>query len=161
MRKRVALLIAVLALSLSLCAYAAAEEEGVPSIDEKMFKDAKQTLVYFDAGDYESASALVAFADADELQKFVEGNFTTIGSGVQSEVSVAYWTGSTWELAVPVAEPSEEDVEALILLTSDGTSFSGYSYATWGDVEAGYEACDYVVWNEEYIPNAPHIVEDN
>lgn len=160
MRKRVALLLAALVLSLSLCACAAAED-GVPSINEKLFKDAKQTLVYFDAGDYDSAAALVGFADAEELRKFAEGNFTTIGNGVQSQVSVAYWTGSAWDLAVPVSEPSEDDVEALVLITSDGKSFSGYSYATWGDVETQYQACDYVVWNEEYLPNAPHIVEDN
>ncbi len=160
MRKRVVLLLAALALSLSLCACAAAET-GVPSVDEKMFTDAKQTLVYFDAGDYDSAAALLSFADAEELRKFAEGNFTSIGSGVQSTVSVAYWTGGVWELAVPVAEPSDEAIEALILVTADGTSFSGYSYATWGDVEAEYGACDYVVWNEEYVPNAPHIVEDN
>lgn len=160
MRKRVATLLAALALSLSLCACAAAEA-GVPSIDDRMFKDAKQTLVYFDAGDYDSAAALVDFADADELRKFVEGNFTTIGNGVQSEVSVAYWTGSAWELAVPVSEPSAENVEVLILVSSDGKSFSGYSYADWGDVEEKYASCDYVVWNEEYVPNMPQIIEDN
>lgn len=160
MRKRVAMLFAALALSLSLCACAAAEA-GVPSIDDRMFKDAKQALVYFDAGDYDSAAALVGFADAEELRKFVEGNFTSIGNGVQSEVSVAYWTGSAWELAVPVAEPSGSDVEVLILITSDGVSFSGYSYATWGDVEEEYATCDYVVWNEEYVPNMLQIVEDN
>ncbi len=160
MRKRVAMLFVALVLSLSLCACAAAET-GVPSIDDRMFKDAKQVLVYFDAGDYDSAAALVGFADAKELRKFVEGNFTSIGSGVQSKVSVAYWTGSAWELAVPVAEPNGSDVEVMILVTSDGESFSGYSYSTWGDVEEEYATCDYVVWNEEYIPSMPQIVEDN
>ncbi len=160
MRKRVALLLGALVLALSLSACAVAEA-GVPSIDDKMFKDAKQALVYFDAGDYESAAALVGFADADELQTFVEGNFKTIGSGVQSEVSVAYWTGSTWELAVPLAEPRDADVEALILITDDGKNFTGYSYAKWGDVESEYNGCDYVVWNQEYVSNTPYIIEDN
>lgn len=159
MRKTVVLCVMTLIMSLSLCACATAEAD-VPSIDEGMFGDAKQALAYFDAGDFDSAAALVECADAQELQNFVEGNFQAIGAGVQSKVSVAYWTGSVWELAVPVAEPDEENVEVLILLTSDGKSFSGYSYATWGDVKAEYETCDYVVWNEEYISDALRIIED-
>lgn len=158
MRRRIALLISVLMISLSLCVPTLAESD-VPSIDDALFADAKQALVYFDSGDFDSAASLLEFADADELSKFVSGNFSTIGSGVQTTVSVAYWTGNAWELAVPLQEPVADDVEALILLTEDGTSFTGYAYATWGQVSKEYASCTYVVWNEEYVPSDPYVVE--
>jgi hypothetical protein len=159
MRKRVTGLLVALSLLIMVCAYAAAEA-GVPSIDDKLFKGAKQTLVYFDAGDFDSAAGLLGFADAGELSEFAE-IFTALGGGVQTTVSVAYWTGSDWALAVPLSAPGDAAVEALVLHTADGKSFSGCSYADWGQVETAYAACNYVVWNEEYISNTPRIIEDN
>ena len=86
MRKRIALLISAFLFSLSLCA----AQAEVPAIDDQLFVNAKQALVYFGGGDFESAADLLGFADAEELSKFVTGNYTTIGAGVQTAVSVAY-----------------------------------------------------------------------
>ena len=74
---------------------------------------------------------------AEEWQKFAE-SFSQLDSGtVQREVSVAYWQGSCWYLAVPVTEPKTDSVEALVLRSDDGSTFSGYKYATWGEVKGG------------------------
>ncbi|MGI6238169.1 MAG: hypothetical protein ACOYI5_00895 [Christensenellales bacterium] len=160
MGRRVALALTALALSLVLggCAFA---EADVPAIHDFLFLEAKQSLMYFDEGEYEYAAMLLGFADADELSKFVTKNYETIGAGVQTKVSVAYWTGAAWSLAVPLNEPSDAEVEALVLISADGLNFSGYQYATWGQVEEAYAACSYVIWNEEYVESAPRIIGDN
>ena len=97
---------------------------------------------------------------AEEWQKFAE-SFSQLDSGtVQREVSVAYWQGSCWYLAVPVTEPKTDSVEALVLRSDDGSTFSGYKYATWGEVKGGYQSSDYVTWNEEYVAGTPVIIAD-
>ena len=51
-------------------------------------------------------------------------------------------------------------MEALVLRSDDGSAFSGYKYATWGEVKGGYQASDYVTWNEEYVAGTPVIIAD-
>ena len=60
-----------------------------------------------------------------------------------------------------MTEPNRDGVEALVLRSDDGAAFSGYKYATWGDVKSGYQASDYVVWNEEYVAGTPVIIADS
>lgn len=150
----------LMALLLSACACA----EGVPSISDDLFSAAKEALGLLSYGEYARVSEALPFSgaapSADEWQKFAE-SFTTLGSGtVQREVSVAYWQESCWYLAVPVSEPNRDAVEALLLRSDDGLAFSGYKYSTWGEVKAGYQASDYVVWNEEYVAGTPVIIAD-
>lgn len=149
--KKIISIIAILSLLFSFAAFG---ESAVIELDEQLFADAKQALVYFEAADYESAAVLLEFADAAELEKFITGNYTTFGAEpVQTTVSVAWWTGSAWILAVPLYEPGTPEVETLVLLTGpDCTTFCGYTYALWGDVETVLAECDYVTWNEEYVP---------
>ena len=97
---------------------------------------------------------------ASEWQNFAEGNFSTLGGDVQTDYSVAYWTGSCWKLAVPVTVPDSGSVEALVLTSDDGSSFSGYRYSTWSDVQSGYEASSYVSWSREYVSVSPYIDGD-
>lgn len=147
-------IISIISLFMLVFCTAANAESPVIELNEQLFADAKQALVYFEAADYESAAALLGFADAAELEKFITGNYTTFGAdAVQTTVSVAWWTGSAWMIAVPLYEPEAPEVEALVLLTNntDCSTFCGYTYARWGDVEAVIAECDYVTWNEEYI----------
>lgn len=156
--KKIVCAIALLAMIFSTAVYA---ESAVIELDGQLFADAKQALIYFEAGDYEAAAGLLEFADAEELEKFITGNYTTFGSGtVQTNVSVAWWTGSAWMIAVPLYAPETPDVEALMLMTNnvDCTSFCGYTYALWGDIETALAGCDYVIWNEEYIPEDAMVV---
>ena len=44
--------------------------------------------------------------------------------------------------------------------SDDGSTFSGYKYATWGEVKGGYQSSDYVTWNEEYVAGTPVIIAD-
>ena len=150
----------LMALLLSVCACA----EGVPSISDDLFAAAKEALGLLSYGEYARVSEVLPFSggapSAEEWQKFAE-SFATLSSGtVQREVSVAYWQGSCWYLAVPVSEPDRDSVEALMLRSDDGTAFSGYKLSNWGEVKSGYQASDYVVWNEEYVAGTPVIVAD-
>ena len=157
--KKIISFVSLLAILFSIPAHA---ESIVTELDEQFFADAKQSLVYFEAADYEAAAELLKFADAEELEKFITGNYLTFGQDlVQTVVSVAWWTGNAWMIAVPLYAPEAPEIEALVLLTNtvdDCTAFCGYTYALWGDVEAVLAECDYVIWNEEYIPEDSMVI---
>lgn len=153
----------VILAALLACFGAQAEGSAVPALDEQLFADAKAALVYFEAGDYDSAAQILQFADAEELGRFIEGNYLTLGAGVQTEVSVAWWNGSAWNLGVPLYEPADPFVESLVLTTheDDGAAFCGYMYAMWSEIEAWIAECDYVVWNQEYTDDASFVIYED
>lgn len=151
----------MLVLALLCCAAALAE---VPKLGEGMFKYAKNTLSCLAGGAYDKIVTAVPFSDvspsADEWAGFAEGAFSDLtGSTPQKKYAVAYWTGEVWKIAVPVSEPSNADVEALVLFSEDGKTFSGYSYATWGKVEKAYREAEYVQWNDEYNGSTSVVIE--
>jgi len=132
---------------------------AVPGIGNGLFANAKEAVSLLSYGEFDRVVAILPFSgsapSAAEWQSFAQ-NFSSLGSGtVQREVSVAYWTGNSWNLAVPVLAPDSDKVEALVLTSDDGLGFSGYKYARWGEVRMGYENADYVIWNKEYVPANP------
>ena len=135
---------------------------AVPNLSDGLFSSAKQGLVYLASGEYERVVTTLPFSDvapsADEWQRFA-GNFSDL-SNVQTDYAVAFWMGSVWALAVPVHAPTDGSVEAIVLASDDGTTFSGYRYATWSQVEAQLGQCDHVTWNQEYVPGTPVVVAD-
>jgi len=163
MKRHIAILLTVLMLFMSAAACA---EGAVPQVSANLFLSAKQALVYLASGEYERLVTLLPFSGvapgASEWQGFAEGNFMTLSgeTPVQTEYSVAYWTGIDWKLAVPVYAPDNGNVEALVLTTSDGMTFSGYRYCKWSEVMPEYEAAAYVTWNKEYVGAAPMISVD-
>ena len=136
-----------------------AQAQSGTTFNVRLFADAKKALPLLEAEDYEGASAVLVAFSADELRNFVRDNIFTFGEGVQTTVSVAFWMQKYWIVAVPVAEPSSPDVEALALKSTDGETFCGYQYAVWSDVEDASSQCDYVVWNEEYLPDELFVIE--
>ncbi len=154
---------ALLLSALLLCAPLACAEE-VPAISDGLFSAAKEALSLLSYGEYGRVSEVLPFSGeapgAEEWESFA-GNFSTLDSGtVQRDISVAYWDGSCWWLAVPVREPSVDSVEAMLLRSDDGSTISGYRYADWGSVKSGYGSSNYVKWNEEYVAGTPVIVAD-
>lgn len=122
-------------------------------IDDALFNIAKQSVFYLDTGDYATASSLLGCADAEALKLMVEENFTTLGGGLaQTHISVAFYISGNWFLAVPTAEPSLPEVEALVLNCGLGDSVLEARFMLWGDVELGLDVAEAVIWNEEYIP---------
>lgn len=158
--RSVALLIALLLIAAS-SAYAS--EIEIPRIADTLFDSAKQALFYLSSGEYERLVTLLPFSDvapsAKEWQNFVEGNFKSLVD-VQTEYSVSYWSGEFWSLAVPASNPDSDDVEALVLTSEDGETFSGCCYAIWKDVKEDYEASAYVVWNKEFVDGLPQLTVD-
>ena len=67
--------------------FAGAEE--YPGFNSNLMDDAKSVLKKFDAGDYSGAADILGCADASELEKFVTGNFSQFGGGVQTTYAVA------------------------------------------------------------------------
>ena len=63
-------------------------------------------------------------------------------------------------VAVPIQEPDRADVEVLALSSEDGSTFNGYSYGTWSQVEGGYSQSSHVQWNDEYVGGTPTVVAD-
>ena len=151
MRRILLLVLAVCLIFSSL----AAQAVSVSDISDSMFLNAKKAIYLLATEDYESIVEILPFSgegpSAEEWASFA-GNFTSLSPDlVQTDISVAYWTGSNWNLAVPVSVPSNGNVEALILISDDGHNFTGYRYSTWSNVSSGYQASDYVVWNKEYV----------
>ena len=113
-------------------------------------------------GEYARVSEALPFSggapSAEEWQMFAE-SFSTLDSGtVQREVSVAYGRVPAGIWPCRSRSRTRDSVEALMLRSDDGATFSGYKYATWGEVKSGYAASDYVEWNEEYVAGTPVII---
>lgn len=153
------ILIAVL-----LCAMSAHAQ--TPALSENMFKYTKATLTALAGGAYEKIVANLPFSggspSAKEWKSLAEGSFTSLpGSDPQTQYAAAWWNGQMWKIAVPVAEPEHAQVEALVLFSEDGCSFTGYSCAPWGSVEQDMQKADYVTWNEEYFSSTSVFVESD
>ena len=92
-----------IALVLMLLCVAITAQAEVPQISDDLFSCAKKAVVYLSSGEYERLVTLLPFSgdapSASEWQNFAEGNFSTLGGDVQTDYSVAYWTGSCWKLA--------------------------------------------------------------
>lgn len=136
----------------------------VPSLSENMFKYAKGTLSCLASGAYDKIVTSVPFSgvspSADELAGFAEGGFTDLpGSTPQTKYAVAYWTGVSWKIAVPVSEPNSASVETLVLISEDGQSVTGYGCSSWSQVSSEYESSNYVHWNAEYNASTSAVVE--
>ena len=159
MKRYISLILTILL----LCTAASAHAE-VPQLSGELFSSAKQALYYLASGEYERLVTLLPFSDvapsASEWQKFAEGNFATLANGVQTDYAVAYWNGSCWKVAVPVAAPNHGSVESMVLTSSDGHTFSGYRYCDWNSVKSEYETAAYVTWNKEFVDSSPMIAID-
>ena len=137
---------------------------SAPSLSENMFKYAKASLAALADGSYEKLVANLPFSgmspSAKEWRSLAEKGFSDlVGSDPQTKYAVAYYSGGVWKIAVPVSAPSSGNVETLVLISEDGSSFTGYSCAPWHSVESEYRSADYVTWNEEYSAAASVFVE--
>lgn len=161
MRKRI--LAAILA-ALLLFASALAESSP-PKLSDDLFAQAKEALSRLSYGEYAQISGLLSWSSSAPETSFWEGlagKFRTLNNGtVQRDVAVGWWAGSAWYIAVPLAEPNSEQVEAMVFASSDGQRFSGAAKSLWGDVRDAYESSDFVRWNVEYVAGTPVIENDD
>lgn len=145
------------------CAVTAQAE--VPSLSEKLFKYTKSALGALASGEYDKLVSSLPFSglspSADEWRNFAQGSFSSLSGKPQSKYAVAYWTGHAWKIAVPVAEPSSDHVETFVLISEDGSSFSGYGCTGWGRVKSEYQNSSYVCWNEEYNASTSVVIESD
>ena len=155
MKKTLCLVLVLLLIG--ACALAA-----VPQLSNGLFSDAKKAVAYLASGEYERLVTLLPFSgvapSAAEWEGFAR-NYSTL-SGVQQDYAVAYWAGGSWRIAVPLHTPDYGGVEVLMLLSGDGSTLTGYRYATWGQVEGEYSASDHVIWNREYVGASPQVYAD-
>ncbi len=153
----------IAALMIAACAPALAD---VPSLNSKMIKFAKAALTCLASGDYDRVVTGLPFSglspSADEWRSFAQGSFSSLsGSDPQTKYAVAWWTGRNWRVAVPVRKPDKGSVEALVLTSEDGSSFSGYACLDWASVQSGYASSDYVIWKDEYSGASSATVEND
>ena len=151
-------------LIVALACMSASALAEVPSLSESMFKYAKGALSSLASGAYDKVVTSLPFSDvspsADEWRSFAKGSFSSLsGSSPQTKYAVAYWTGRAWKIAVPVSEPSSGSVETLVLLSEDGSTFSGYGCSSWSSVCSEYQSSNYIVWNDEYNSSISAVVE--
>lgn len=147
-----------------LAAMSVAALAEVPSLSESLFKYAKGALTCLASGAYDKVVTSLPFSDvspsADEWRSFAKGSFSSLSGGnPQTKYAVAYWTGRAWKIAVPVSTPDSGSVETLVLLSEDGSTFSGYGCSSWSSVCSEYQNSNFVVWNDEYNSSVSAIVE--
>lgn len=157
--KSILALIFVIALLLPM---ALAEGSVVPG--ENSYKAAKESVSLISYGEYGMALKklkLDAVMTEKQLKKYIDENCKEIYRGsVQTEVSVAWYDGQNWLLAVPFEAPEDDAVGALLFqMNADASGFTGISFLRWGEVVEGYSCSEQVFWNVEYSPNYV-IVED-
>ena len=152
----------MICLALILLLVGATAFAAAPQLSDTLFQYAKQAVVYLSSGEYERLVTLLPFSDvapsASEWERFA-GNFASL-SGAQYDYAVGYWTGTGWNIAVPLQAPEAGSVETLVLNSDDGSTFCGYRYATWSQVEAEYTVSEHVIWNKEYVSGAAMVVTD-
>ena len=158
MKRLAAIAIAIL---LCLCTIANAD---VPPLSDRMFDCAKGAISALAAGQYDRLVTSMPFSDispsADEWQSFAQGAFSSlVGSDPQTYYAVAYRIGNFWKIAVPISDPGSDGVEALVLVSEDGSTISGYARSTWGSIRSEYESSEYVKWNHEYVSSTSAIIE--
>lgn len=136
---------------------------AAPSFSDKLFGRAKDAVSLISYGEYEKAVETLGLSmGASELEEFVSDDLSDIFYvSVQKEVSVAYYTGKRWIVAVPIEEPSDDNVMALALSSSDGSSFDAYRAMNWGDVMKGVNQAEESEWNVAYEQGEAYLVPDN
>ena len=152
----------ILIAAILLCTGIACASAPAPS--NALFTYISDAMNLLSAGAYDRVVASVPFADAapsaDEWRNFALGNFATLTNTVpQNRYIVVYWSGSVWKVAMPVQEPSSDDVEVLVLSSEDGESFIGYGCSLWGNIRREYESSTYVRWTEEYHNTTSAVIE--
>ncbi len=152
----------MLCVTLALLLIGAAALADVPQLSSSLFSSAKQAVGYLASGEYERLVTLLPFSDvapsADEWKSFA-GNYSDF-SNIQSDYAVAFYSGGIWVVAVPLQVPESGSVEVLALSSEDGSTFNGYRYATWSQVEKAYSQSSHVQWNDEYVGGTPTVVAD-
>ncbi|MBQ8953324.1 MAG: hypothetical protein IJ048_04360 [Clostridia bacterium] len=146
-----------LVLSLLLAAAPLALAESIPS--DQYFIRGKDALGLLAQGREQEALDKLAFSYAqsdasnERFLQFVKDYLPALSEQtVQRDVAVCYWeaVSSQWLLAIPISEPTSDDVMALVLMSSDFETFTGYAALSWAEVNEGTAASEYVWWNVEY-----------
>ena len=149
-------------LTLALMIIGCSALAGTPQFSDSLFSSAKQAVSYLASGEYERLVTLLPFSgvapSAAEWESFA-ASFSDL-SNVQQDYAVAFWTGSVWVVAVPIQTPDDGSVEGLALSSEDGSTFNGYRYCTWSQIESAYGKSDHVLWNNEYVDGTPTVVTD-
>ena len=154
MFRKLTVLLLILALALSVCPALA---DSAPQ--DQCFMRAKDALYALAQGDNALALDKLAFSYAspddsdDQFLQFVKDYLPLLSADtVQTEVAVCYYesVSGQWLLAIPISEPVSDDVMALVLMSGDLSTFSGYAALSWAEVNDGVALSDSVYWNTEY-----------
>ena len=152
----------IICLALALLMIGAIALADAPQLSSGLFACAKQAVGYLASGEYERLVTLLPFSGvapgAAEWERFA-GVYSNL-SDIQSDYAVAFWSGGVWVVAVPLQVPDSGSVEVLALSSEDGSTFNGYHYATWAQVESALQASEHVQWNEEYVVGTPMVIAD-
>lgn len=155
MKKRILSILILAALSIVSAFGAYAEAPLAPN--ENAYRNAKEAVSLISYGEYGMALqrlSLTHVMTAQALKSYIDINCREIYRGsVQTEVSVAWFDGMIWNIAVPFEAPDDEAVGALVFQLQSPEQFSSVYFMRWGDVQASYSMSRYVYWNVEYIPN--------
>ena len=138
---------------------------ALAEIDMELFDRAKAALSYISYGEYAYALEEMGLSSnknaVQKLKALVKKSLSTALYGeVQVEIAVCYQTDKGYKLCVPVENPGVGGVEALVMLSKDGESFSGYRAEAWTDCVAEAALSVESIWCEQIYALEPVIIAD-
>jgi len=130
---------------------------------EEFYNTGRNALMLLSHGDVDGALELIAFQFPAEDMTYSEEGFRQIVEGkyqpfldenasVQA-IAVAFYMDNLWYLALPVCEPTSDDIETLVLISPDQAVFTGYAALSWSAVLEMSDLAEENYWNVEYKPD--------
>lgn len=158
MRRLTAVLLVLLLVAIPTTALA-------KEFNSKLFASAKEAVSLISYGENKKALKKLGLKAESKsvvaLTEFVDENLSEISYITpQTDVAVCYQIEKGYKLAVPLEAPDSAYVNALVLLSKDGQSFSGYRAMSWGEVEDEIAQSESVIWKDKYDPGTPVILAD-
>lgn len=154
-RVRISLCLLLAILLTAGSALAAQPEDG-------FYDTGREALYQMATGDLDGAVARIGFQFDESDSTYSEEGFRRIAQEEYApdfddqptlqETAVAFYMDGMWYLALPVSEPSRDDMETFVLISPDQATFTGYAALSWSTVLEMSDLAQECYWNVEYNP---------
>ena len=151
----------LLIMTVVLCASAAMAE--LNQLPLSCFDNSKNALYYMSQKNYEQAINTLnasSWLNAAALKQTVDTGCPSLYNiSVQTEYAVALKVSGKLYLAVPITEPADGYVDAIVYSLNSEYDFTGLRFVKWAEVERQLGICEACIWREPYSP-AYRVFED-
>ena len=138
-----------------VCLYAVSEASSLP--DDKIFDSAKKALVLMSEKKYDQAIDVLcakSWITASDMKSTIDSHCRHLyGLKVQTTYAVSWSSGEEIYLSVPLEEPSDGYISALLLTLDSSQHFDSLSFVHWSEIDSALRMSSAVRWCKEYKPS--------